>query len=165
MRPQLEYFSQFWALHFKKDVNQLERIQMRGTRMIKGPENVMYEERTKELGLFRLERNSVRGDMTTVFRHVKDCCKGGDKLFSISTGSTVKSNGFKLQQQRVRLNFRRNFLLVTAVIPEKTLPMETVGSHHLRAGYWYSGVCFVAEAWMIRLVQVLFSLFSPMLAM
>lgn len=146
MRPQLEYFSQFWALRFKKDVNQLERIQARVTRMIKGPENVMYEERPKELGLFRLERNSLRGDMTTVFRHVKDCCKGEDKLFSVSTRSRLKSNGFKLQQQRFRLDFRRNFLLVTAVIPEKTLPMETVGSHRLRSGYCFSGVCFVAEA-------------------
>lgn len=79
-------------MHFEKDVNQLERIQMRATGMIKGPENVMYEERPKELGLFRLERNSLRGDVTTVFRHVKDCCKGEDKLFSISTGSMLKSN-------------------------------------------------------------------------
>lgn len=42
---------------------------MRATRMIKDPE--MYEERPKELGLFRLEKNSLRGDMTTVFRHVR----------------------------------------------------------------------------------------------
>lgn len=74
---------------------------MRATRMIKGPENVMYEERPKELGLFRLERKSLRGDMTTVFRHVKYCCKGEDKLFSISTGSKLKRNGFKLQEQRL----------------------------------------------------------------
>lgn len=118
---------------------------MRATRMIKGPENVMYEERPKELVLFRLE-NSLRGDMTTAFRHVKDCGKGEDKLFSVSTGSRLKSNGSKLQQQRFRLDFRRNFLLVTAVIPEKTLPMETVGSDHLRSRSWYSGVCFVTEA-------------------
>lgn len=44
---------------------------MRATSMIKGPENVMYEERPKEWGLFRLEKNSLRGDMTTVFRHVR----------------------------------------------------------------------------------------------
>lgn len=118
---------------------------MRATRMIKGPENVMYEERPKELVLFRLERNGLRGDMTTAFRHVKNCGEGEDKLFSVSTGSRLKSNGFKLQQQRFRLDFRRNFLLVTAVIPEKTLPTETVGSLHLRSGYLYSGVCFAAD--------------------
>lgn len=103
MRPQLEYFSQFWAMHFEKDVNQLERIQMRATGMIKGPENVMYEERPKELGLFRLERNSLRGDVTTVFRHVKDCCKGEDKLFSISTGSMLKSNRLTTGETPIRL--------------------------------------------------------------
>lgn len=118
---------------------------MRATGMIKGPENVMYEERPKELGLFRLERNSLRGDVTTVFRHVKDCCKGEDKLFSISTGSMLKSNRLTLQQGRFRLDLRKNFLLITAVIPEKTLPTETVGSCHLRSGYWHRWVCFVSE--------------------
>lgn len=85
------------------------------------------------------------------------CCKGEDKLFSISTGSRLESNRL---QWWFRLDFRRNFLLVTAVIPEKTMPMETVGSHCLRLEYWYSLVCFVVEAW-IRLVLVLFSYFPP----
>jgi len=96
---------------------------------------------------------------------LKNAAKREDKPFSISTGSRLKSNGFKLQQRRVRLDCRRNFLLVTAVIPEKTLPMETVGSHRLRSGYWYSGVCSVAETQTIRLVQVLISVFSPGLGM
>lgn len=165
MRLQLEYFSQFWAMHFEKDVNQLERIQMRAIGMIKGPENVMYEERPKELGLFRLQRNSLRGDVTTIFRHVKDCCKGEDKLFSISTGSVLKSNRLTLQQGRLRLDFRKNFLLITAVIPEKTLPMETVGSCHLGSGYWHRWVCFVSKAWMTSLFQLLFRLFSLILGM
>lgn len=57
----LEYFIQFWAPHFKNDRGKLEGVQRR-TRMISGMENMLHEERSRELALFSLERedeNSV----------------------------------------------------------------------------------------------------------
>uniref|UniRef100_A0A7M4E807 Reverse transcriptase domain-containing protein n=1 Tax=Crocodylus porosus TaxID=8502 RepID=A0A7M4E807_CROPO len=36
VRPQLEYCIQFWALHFKRDVDNMERVQTRATCMIGG---------------------------------------------------------------------------------------------------------------------------------
>lgn len=58
MRPQLEYYIQFWAPHFMKDVDKLERIQGRTTKL-KGLENLTYEEVLTKLGMFSFFLNTI----------------------------------------------------------------------------------------------------------
>lgn len=41
----LVHYIQFRALHFKKDVEQLERVQKRKTKIIRGLEKIIYEKR------------------------------------------------------------------------------------------------------------------------
>lgn len=53
--------SQFWALWYKRDVELLVRIQCRATKMMKGMEYLLYDERLRELGLFFLEQRNLRG--------------------------------------------------------------------------------------------------------
>ena len=64
----LEYCIQAWSPYLRKDIDMLEKIQRRATKLIPELRDLRYEERLKECGLTTLETRRLRGDQIEVFK-------------------------------------------------------------------------------------------------
>jgi len=108
VRSHLEYCVQTWSPQYRRDMDLLECVQMRATKMIQEMDYLSYKVRLRELGLDSLEKRRLRGGLIVVFQYLKGSYrKEGDRLFSRICCDNTRGNGFKLKEGRFRLDIRK----------------------------------------------------------
>ena len=108
VRPHLEYCIQAWRPYLRKDIDMLEKVQRRTTKLITGLRDLSYNDRLKECGLTTLETRRLRGDQIEVFKILN----GHENIdpnifFKIKTGKITRGHDFTLVKGQNRLDFRK----------------------------------------------------------
>ena len=124
VRSILEYCHQIWSPYLKKDIEVLERVQRRATKMVIGTSNMSYEERLKYLGLFSLEHRRTRGDMILVYKILNGLIKTGDGILKMKDYSAgLRGHDMKLEYHfSPKTEIGRNSFGNRVVIPWNKLP-------------------------------------------
>jgi hypothetical protein len=97
VRPQLEYCIQVWNPYLKQDIEKLEKVQRRATKMIWGYKDLSYEERLKRCGLTTLEKRRNRGDLIEAYKIItgKEALKW-ERFFELAPNKTTRGHRYKL---------------------------------------------------------------------
>ena len=108
VRPILEYCSDIWFPIFIMDMKEIEKVQKRATKLVKGLSEKPYDERLQTLDLPTMEYRRNRTDMLQVFRILK----GIDNLdpndfFEIDNRGLTRGHSLKLIKPRVNTRVRQ----------------------------------------------------------
>ena len=105
--PHLEYCIQAWRPYHKKDIDMLERVQRRATKMIPKLRNISYEMRLKECGLTTLETRRLRGDQIEVFKILNGYENIDRMFFTVKEERRTRGDGVTLAKKQCRLDIRK----------------------------------------------------------
>ena len=132
VRPHLEFCVQVWAPYYRKDIDKLENVQRRATKLVNCIRKQKYEERLRYLGLFSLERRRRRGDLIEAYKIIKNIDDiESSQFFETSNTRNLRGHQYKMYKSYVNKTCRKNFFSHRVINDWNRLPNEVVDASTL----------------------------------
>ena len=130
VRPHLEYAYQVWAPRLQKQIDSVENVQRRATKLIPGFDDLEHRERLKKLKLPTLTFRRLRGDLIETFKILSqnydpDVCEG---FIDLREDSITRGHSLKIFKHWCRLNIRKNCFPNRIVDVWNALPEQVVSA-------------------------------------
>jgi len=107
VRPHLEYYCSVWNPHFRKDIELIEGVQRRATKLVKNVEHLHYNDRLEHLGLMCLHTRRIRSDLIDTYKIINGIYNVNTELFFDYDQSGRRGHSKKLFKRRSRLDIRK----------------------------------------------------------
>lgn len=108
IRPHLDYCVQVWRPHLQKDIDVLERVQRRATRMICECKDREYIDRLKVCNLTTLETRRIRADLIEVYKIINKLEGINERdFFGRNKSRDTRGNSIKLFKKGFRLDIAK----------------------------------------------------------
>ena len=130
VRPHLEFASQAWNPWLQKDIEILEKVQMRAVKMIGGLKGASYQERLAELGLQSLEDRRAEADMVMTYKVLTGKVRiDKERWFRLAAPAAQQhtraaADPLRLHKPRARLDIRDRFFTVRVIDRWNELPLS-----------------------------------------
>ena len=128
VRPLLEYAVQFWSPTLRQDVNRLERVQARATKLVPAIRGKGYARRLEDLGLFTLEQRRLRGQLIETFKILRGISAVDPTDYFVLCANPTRNHGWKVVPPRFSTALLENFMLVRICNVWNRLPANVVNS-------------------------------------
>jgi len=99
VRPHVEYANSVWSPYKKGDIETIEKVQKRATKLVISLKKLPYKERLLQLNLHALKYRRLRGDTIEVYKIIHDMYDRSVALELPRNVSSTRGNKYKLQNQ------------------------------------------------------------------
>ena len=111
----------------KKDIEILEKVQRRATKLVKGIRDLSYSERLQRLKLPSFRKRIIRGDLIETFKILTEKVKTDpEQFFELASQDRTRGHHLKLRKRRSRTIMRLKFFANRVVSQWNSLPEEIV---------------------------------------
>ena len=127
VRPLLEYGNLIWHPRFKKDVEILERVQRRATKLVSTVSCLTYEERLKKLRLPSRTYRRARGDAIETYKYLHGYYNVDVKrILPLAPPGVTRGHSLKLVKRSCKTGARQNSFGFRVVSLWNSLPGDVV---------------------------------------
>ena len=108
IRPHLEYANVIWSPLYKGQIDEIEKVQRRATKIVPSLKNKSYLQRLTVLGLPSIRYRQIRSDLIQAYKIINKIDNlNCENFFKFTSHEKTRNNTLKIYKPYARTNIRK----------------------------------------------------------